>query len=110
MLRDDMSKKEPIYKDRDNTIDRLLKIDDIAADLSGVTKMELIFPDVADPVSSADSADVFDWSIGDGKLFLSLGHIGFLTAGQWYSPELIVYDANNPDGVNWGIIRFRVKG
>lgn len=105
-----MSKKESVYKNRGNTIDRALEIDGNTADLSGVTKMELVFPGVAEPVSSATSADVFDWSPGEGKLFLTLGHIGFLEVGKWYYPRLIVYDGDNPDGIYWGIIRFPVRG
>lgn len=99
---------ETVYKGRDNSNDLVLKADGAVVDLSGVTKMELIFSG-QDPVSSTTSPAVFDWSQGNGKLVLTLGDITFLSVGSEYVPELIVYDASNPDGVNWGKIAFTVN-
>jgi hypothetical protein len=92
---------EIIYKGRDNTNDFILKADGVAVDLSGVTKMELVFSDSL-TVSSDTSTEVFDWLGGDGKLLLSLGGIPAFEKGDKYEPELIVYDAQNDSGVSWG--------
>jgi hypothetical protein len=102
--------REIVYKGRDNTNDFILKADGVAVDLTGVTKMDLVFPDVPEPVRSDLTPGVFDWSPGGGKLNISLGHLGFLTSGRFYTARLNVYDADHPSGIYWGDIRFIVKG
>lgn len=103
-------KIESVYKGRDNTNDFILKADGVAVDLSGVTKMDLVFPAVT--ISSSNNPGVFDWSDGSGKLILSLGGslknpVGGnadLQTGKRFEPSLIVYDADNLSGINWGKI------
>ena len=94
---------EYVYKDRDNTNDFILMADGIAVDLAGVTKMVLDFGSGIS-VDSSVTAGVFDWSGGSGGLILTLGEVSALVVGSRYRPELIVYDATNTNGVNWGQI------
>jgi hypothetical protein len=102
--------REIVYKGRDNTNDFILKASGAAVDLSGVTKMELIFPGVTEPVSSDSAPGVFDWSQGGGKLMVSMGHISAIVIGQSYKARLVVYDADTPAGIFWGTITVVVKG
>ncbi len=99
---------EYLYLGRDNRNDFRLKIDGVVADLSAVTKMELIFSDTL-TVSSESADGVFDWSIGNGELRLSLGGLTGLASGTRVSADLIVYDNANTNGVRWGAIKFKVK-
>lgn len=94
---------EYIYKGNDNTNDFILKADGVAVNLSGVTKMVLDFSGGI-VVDSSVKVGVFDWSGGSGGLILTLGGITDLVAGSQYHPMLIVYDATNTNGVNWGRI------
>lgn len=93
--------REIVYLNRDNTIDLQLKNDGNVANLSGTTKMELIVNGTT--ISSVTSPDAFDWSAGNGKLVLALGAEN-LSAGS-YIAKLIVYDADNTDGIVWGYLR-----
>jgi len=106
-----MVKLEFVYKARDNTIDLILKANGAAVDLSGVTKMDLIFPTAV--IGSDQNPAVFDWSVGGGKLILALG--GSLKDSNGtpvefvgvYSPNLIVYDDANGAGIVWGFIKLK---
>ncbi len=99
---------EIVYKNRDNSNDLVLKADGVAIDLSGVTKMDLVFSG-QDSISSSGNPGFFDWSQGDGKLVLTLGDIDFFIVDQKYIADLIVYDASNQDGVDWGDIGFFIQ-
>lgn len=104
--------REIVYLNRDNTIDIILKADGTAADLSSVTKMELILDDTT--ISSVSSSDAFDWSQhgadteeADRKLILALGDED-IDVGS-YDAQLIVYDVDNPDGIMWSYINIVVR-
>lgn len=99
--------KEIVYKLRDNTNDFRLMADGVAVDLSGVTKMELVFSHAT--INSIDNSEIFDWSRGDGTLILSMGAINSLSPGEKYNPSLIVYDDENEFGINWGRIKIEVR-
>jgi hypothetical protein len=100
--------EETVYIGRDNTIDLLLKADDVAQDLSGVTKMVLIDDsdkaDAVDDISSEDHSAAFDWSSAvTGKLILSLGEVfesEEIDRGR-YVFNLVVFDPANTDGIVW---------
>jgi hypothetical protein len=94
---------EYVYKGNDNTNDFVLKADGAAVTLSGVVKMVLDFGSEI-IVDSSVTAGVFDWSGGDGGVILTLGGVTDLVVGSRYRPELIVYDATNTNGINWGKI------
>lgn len=97
-----MAISEVIYKGRDNTIDLQLSSDSGIADLSGVTKIELVdsFGRTA-TISSADHSDWFDTTEGGGILKISLG-MADLSIGKSYTFEIILYDTDNTNGINWG--------
>jgi hypothetical protein len=97
---------ELVYKARDNTNDFILKseVDGVQTptDLSGTTKMELVFVEFT--VSSGDVVGMFDWSIGGGQVNIKIGLTPELVEGKKYYPHLIVYDVTNTLGINWGQI------
>lgn len=91
---------EKQYIDRDNVIDLLLKADDVAQDLSSVTKVDLIVGDTTVSDSTAGSFPI-KWTTGTtGKIQFQLGDES-IPAGR-YAARLIVYDATYPDGLVWG--------
>lgn len=96
---------EIVYLGADNVIDLVLLEDCIAVDLSGVTKMTLDFDGTK--IDSGTSPEAFDWSAGDGKLSLALGAESIVTA--IYDAELVVYDAENTNGIVWGSFKVVVK-
>jgi len=102
--------REKVYDGRDNKIDILLTSDGVAEDLSPITKVELVEAEgEVDTISSADHASWFDWTTGTtGKMVISLGAAG-LTVGSRYIFNLILYDAANTNGINWGRITVDVK-
>ena len=98
---------EIIYDGHDNTIDLLLKADEVATDLSSVTRMTLDV-DTTTIVDSAISGECFDWSTGvTGKVILALGGEGI--DGGLYRAKLTLYDAINTDGIVWGEFNLTVR-
>jgi len=96
---------EIVYLGHDNTIDLLLKADAVACDITNTTRMTLSFG--AAYIDSDLHAGVFDWSDGDGKLYITLGAQS-ITAGTYYS-ELVVYDSVNTNGIVWGSFTVMVQ-
>jgi len=96
---------EIVYLGADNVIDLVLLEDGAAVNLGGVTKMSLDFEGTI--ISSDTSPDAFDWSTGEGKLSLALGAESIATA--LYNAKLMVYDAENTNGIVWGKLRIVVK-
>jgi len=91
--------KETIYLNRDNTVDLLLLEDGKPIDLTSATKIEVIDTACAWAVNSVDSPDAFEIGTTDGKIILKLGHEPI--APDSYTCRVIVYDAQNADGVVW---------
>ena len=104
-----MSVAETVYKDRDNAIDLILKADDVAVDLSSVTRMQIVDRDGGfTTIDSDTSADAFDWDTGTtGKVILILGDEE-IPVGT-YVVSLVVFDPTNTDGIVWGEFVLVVK-
>lgn len=95
----------PIY--RNNTIDKTLKEDGVVVDLSPVTRMTLeINGTIIDSdVTSYGSGNAFDWSQGSGTVIFDVNtHV---STPSTYDARLVVYDASNTRGIDWGT--FEVK-
>jgi hypothetical protein len=93
---------EKVYNGRNNKIDLLLKADGAAVDLAAVTRMQLVLASTT--IDSATAPACFDWAPTPsvtGKVVLSLGGSSLAT-GDRQTAALIVYDASNPLGINWG--------
>ena len=100
---------EVLFLGRNNTIDLLLKADGVAQDLSSVTKITATIG--SDLLTSTNAtAGVIRWS-GDG---FDTGEIRIvsgaesLAAGK-YDVPIVVYDAANTSGIDWGIVPIEVK-
>lgn len=93
---------EIIYLGTDNTVDLILKADDVAVSLASVTKMELTVGAVL--ISSTNLAtDTIRWNqagYDTGEVRLQIGKVTGLAIGQYDAP-LVVYDATNDDGIVW---------
>lgn len=95
---------EIVHLGHDNTIDLKLLADGVAQDITNTTRMTLSFDTTL--IDSDVHSGVFDWTDGDGKLYLTLG-AQTISAGT-YESELIVYDAVNTDGIVWDVFTIRV--
>jgi len=94
------------YIDRDNVIDLLLKADDVAQDLSSVTKIDLVVGDTTISDSTADSFPI-KWSTGTtGKIQMQLGDQGLAAGIQ--TAKIIIYDATYLNGMVWGTFTLNV--
>jgi len=92
---------ETQYAGRDNIIDLLLKADDVAQDLSSVTKIDLIAGGVTVSNETGDSFPIKWLDTGaTGKIQLQLGDES-IPAGR-HMAKIIVYDATYTDGLVWG--------
>ena len=95
---------ETVYNGRDNTIDLLLKDENGIADLSSVTRMDLVASGAWTVSNSDPSSFPIQW-VGtgqQGKVMLRLGDES-LPVGT-YTASLVVFDPSNPDGIVWGKI------
>ena len=90
---------EYIWLGRDNEIDLQMNADDSPMDLSGLTKMELVFDD-GTIIDSDISPTAFDWSVGSGTVKLVLGRES-IDSG-YYMMTVIIYDATYTNGLIWG--------
>ena len=88
---------EAAYKTYGNPITWQLLVDgsvyDAASYLATVTRVKLVFEDGTE-IDSDDSPNVFDWSIGDGKISMKLG-ASDLAAGTHENVWLVTYDPAN---------------
>lgn len=96
---------EIVYLGHDNTIDLLLRADGVAYDITSTTRMTLDFGGTV--IDSAVHTSVFDWSDGDGKLYLTLGDETIATGT--YEADLVVYDSVHTNGIMWGMITILVE-
>ena len=103
-----MPTEEHVYLGHDNTIDLTLKADDVAQDLSAVTKITATFDDTL--VESTDNeSGAITWAVSGydtGEIRLALGD-QTISAGT-YSVPIITYDATNDDGIVWDTILITV--
>jgi len=101
---------EKVYNDRDNSIDLLLTANGVAQSLDNITKVELVEVEGdVDAISSADHPTWFDWDTGvTGKIIIKLGSAE-LTSKERYLFNLILYDAVNTNGIDWGRIAVEVR-
>lgn len=102
---------EYVYIGHDNDIRLLLKQNDVASDLSSVTKIEFIVG--SSTVTSTNQAnDPIRWAQGGyvtGEVRMELGAQS-LKAGHYSTAPLVVYDASNTNGIVWGTIDTTVYG
>ena len=102
--------REVIYKGRDNSIDLQLSSDSGVADFTGVTKIELVSsPGDLATISSTDHPEYFDTTSGDGVLKMFLGQVENLIVGKNHQFDIILYDADNIHGINWGAFQAITK-
>ena len=93
---------EYIYIGHDNTIDLILKADDVAVDLTAVTSMTMSVGTLT-VVSTNVGGSEITWAkagYGTGEVRIKLGS-QTIAAGN-YQAWLVVYDLANPNGVVWG--------
>ncbi len=76
------------------------------AELESVTRMTLKFRDVL--IDSGVHTGVFDWSTGEGKLYITLEGQSISTGN--YRARLAVYDPIYLQGLVWGSIPIAVYG
>lgn len=95
---------EYIYLGHDNRVDLLLMSGDSVADITNTTRATVEFEDTV--IDSDISTDAFDWSEGEGVLYLIMGD-ETIPVGS-YKAVLTLYDVINTDGIVWGDFRCKV--
>lgn len=101
---------EVFYVGKDNASRLLLKLDDVAQNITSFTKAEIRFNGIT--YSSTDFADAFDWATegADGILILQAGLISsIIAAARDVATELIVYDPQNTNGIVWDTFDLDMK-
>jgi len=100
--------EEHIYLGHDNTIDLLLKANDVAQDLSAVTKITASFDGTLIESEDNESGYIMWNKTGydTGEIRLNIGDQD-LTVGSYVVP-IVVYDPTNDTGIVWDKILFTV--
>lgn len=101
--------QETVYKNRDNAIWLGLRVNRDLIDVSELTRVQLVDGDtIYDSDSLGSGAEApFDWTSEEDALILRLGGLG-LSLGK-HTVTLIVFDADNENGVIWDTIRLLVR-
>ena len=101
-----MASTELIYLGRDNIIDLSLKVNGGVTSLSTITHAVVLFSGTT--FTSVGRTNWFDWTSGTtGQLTLRLGGVTSVAKGN-YDMTLLLFDAANTDGINWGTIPVRL--
>lgn len=85
-----------VYNGRDNVEIFQIRLDGAPVDLSSAARIVVHFKGLDIVADSDENSDLFDWTIGDGKIGVMFGSLN-LPEGQ-YPATLIVYDASHPNG------------
>jgi hypothetical protein len=108
-----MALREKIYLNRDNDIKLGLTADGVPVDTSLLTRVVATLTDDDGNVTTFDSdtdVDAFDWTTLTAQVsdtvtgILSLKLQDAVTppaAGDDYNLNLVIYDAANPNGIDW---------
>ena len=96
--------EELVILGRDNAFILTLSSDSVAIDNTSITKIDLVIGETI--ISSATHPTWFDTSVA-GKVTVKLGQSS-LTAGRYYC-SIVVYDALNTHGIDFGRILLSVK-
>jgi hypothetical protein len=104
--------EEKVIPGRDNTIDLLFTADNIAEDLSTVTKVVLKDEnEVLDDISSEDHPTWFNWTnVGGviGRMEIKLGASLDLVADTRHIFRIILFDPVNTNGIFWDRMMIKV--
>ena len=101
---------EVVYLGHDNSIDLLLKADGTAYDLSSITSATITIGTTTLTSTNASNGTI-RWNksgYDTGEIRLFLGDQS-LTAGTYRRAYLVLYDAENTNGIVWGNIRITIK-
>jgi len=101
--------QETVYKNRDNAIWLGLRVNREVIDVSDLTRVQIVDGDTtydSDSLGSGEEAP-FDWTSEIGVLILRLGGLG-LSVGK-HIVTLIIFDADNENGVIWDTMRLLVR-
>ena len=100
---------EHIYLSHGNTIDLILKADEVAQDLSSVTKITATFDDTTIESTKNETGSI-KWAVSGydiGEIRLDMGAQS-IDAGSYEVP-IVVYDPSNTDGIVWGTVNITVN-
>jgi len=99
---------EHVYNGHDNLIDLVLKADDVAVDLSSITKIILTVGAKTIQNLTGTSWPIKWLALGvTGKVSMKLGDES-IPVGR-YIAQLDVYDSTNTNGIHWGKFRLVVE-
>jgi len=102
---------DTIYLGHDNTVDLVLKVDNVAFDLSDITSITATFGDVT--ITSTDKVSgTITWDqpgYDTGEIRLDMGGQAITASKKPYSVPIVTYDAINTTGIVWGEHRILVK-
>jgi len=96
---------ETIFLGHENTIDLLFITDGEIVDITNTTRVTVAFGGTV--IDSDTSSSAFNWTEGDGKMYLSFGHES-IEVGSYHA-LVTIYDDVNDDGIIWGSFLCRVE-
>ena len=97
-----------IYTGRDTNIKYQLLDQGAPKDLSNLSKIDLIFTSSVKVSGTVGTTAPLDFSTVPTELVLKFSDV-VIPSGSYPSIKLIVYDADNPNGLIWGEIALVVR-
>ena len=97
-----------IYTGRDTNIKYQLLDQGQPKDLSNLSKIDLIFSSTVKVTGTIGTTTPLDFATTSTELVLKFGAI-IIPSGSYPSIKVVVYDADNPNGLIWGEISLVVR-
>ena len=97
-----------IYTGRDTNIKYQLLDQGQPKDLSNLSKIDLIFSSTVKVTGTIGTTTPLDFATTSTELVLKFGAI-IIPSGSYPSIKVVVYDADNPNGLIWGEIALVVR-
>ena len=97
-----------IYTGRDTNIKYQLLDQGQPKDLSNLSKIDLIFSSTVKVTGTIGTTTPLDFATTSTELVLKFGSIT-IPSGSYPSIKVVVYDADNPNGLIWGEIALVVR-
>ena len=97
-----------IYAGRNSNIKYQLLDAGVALDLTNLSKIDMVFSSTLKITGDVGTTEPIDFATRGNEMVLKFANVT-IASGSYPNVKIIIYDAENPDGLVWGTIALVVK-